>query len=200
MHVWRVELTAVTDEIVELLCPQERARAERLYDLRTRRLWMSSRGVLRALLGRYTQREPSALRFAGGARGKPQLRPPGPSFSLSHSGQLALYAFAAASAVGVDVETTRRPLHEVALARRAFGPAEARRLAELGPAERRREFLRAWVRHEAELKCLGAGTGGAGDAGGRTPWITELEVGRGAAGAVAALQAPHEVRCWDWGT
>ncbi len=207
VHVWRVDLTAVPDEILELLDGEERARGERLASKRDSRLWMSSRGVLRALVGRYVQRDASTLRFATGAHGKPELMPPSGreprprlSFNLSHSGQLALYAFAATGSIGVDVEVPRRPIDEVALAARAFGPAEAQRLEGLDPAERRSEFLRAWVRHEAGLKRRGTGIGraGAGDATGRAPWIAELDVGQGAAAAVALEEPPRELRCWDW--
>ena len=50
LHVWRVELTAVSDDLAELLCAEERARGERLLNKRDAQLWMRSRGVLRALL------------------------------------------------------------------------------------------------------------------------------------------------------
>jgi 4'-phosphopantetheinyl transferase len=209
VDVWRADLEAVSDALCELLCEEERMRAERLLHDRDRRRWTRSRGVLRALLGRYLQSDPSTLRFATGARGKPALafdaaRPP--AFNLAHSDGLALYAFTAQGAVGIDVEVARRPLNDVAVAARLLGAAEARRLQELDPATREREFLRLWVRHEAELKLRGRGIAGTGTgiaagvlrAGGRMPWIAELDVGSRAAGAVALEQPARELRCWDW--
>lgn len=216
MHVWRVELTAVSDELLELLNKGERERAERLLNAGEGQLWARSRGVLRALLGRYLRNGPGTLRFAVGEHGKPELldeatgsaaprkpgsaSPPDLTFNLSHSGALALYAFARAAAVGVDVEVARRPLDEIALAARAFGPAEARRLTVLDPAMRNREFLRLWVRHEAELKCRGSGFGGAraADTSGGKLWISELEMGARAAAAVVVSATPREVRLWRW--
>jgi 4'-phosphopantetheinyl transferase len=201
VHVWRVRLTAVADDLVELLCDEERARAERLAGARERQLWARSRGVLRALLSRYSQRDPSALRFAAAEHGKPELADgAGLCFNLSHSGGLGLYAFTVGCAVGVDVELAPRRIDEAALAARAFGPAEGRRLAGLDPAARRREFLRLWVRHEAELKCLGGGFAGtpADRTAGERPWIAELALDGEAAGAVAASAPPRELRCWDW--
>ena len=104
-----------------------------------------------------------------------------------------------AGPIGVDVEVPRRAIDEVALAARAFGPAEARRLEGLDAARRGQEFLRAWVRHEAQLKCRGTGIGGApAGASGPELWSAQLEVGPGAAGAVAVRQPPSELRCWDW--
>jgi len=102
--------------------------------------------------------------------------------------------------VGVDVELARHLVDAVALAARAFGPAEAERLERLDPDSREREFRRAWVRHEAGLKCLGTGIGAApaAEAGGGSPWIAELEMGERAAAAVAVTEAPSELRCWEW--
>lgn len=215
MHVWRADLTALTDDCRELLSPAEQARADRFARERDRQLWTRAHGVLRALLGRYLARDPSALRFAAGAYGKPELvcEPPGSaptaqrapatlatlSFNLSHSGHLALYAFAATLAVGVDVEVARRAVNEVALAARAFGSAQAQRLAALDPVVREQEFLRAWVRHEAVLKCRGTGIGGAAaQTNGSEPWIAELDVGPRAAAAVALERPPRELCLWEW--
>lgn len=218
VHVWRADLAAVAGDVEELLCGEERARARRMANERDGELWRRSRGLLRALLGRYLQRDPRSLRFAAGEHGKPALAreaggsPPARprasadpasrrelSFNLSHSGGLALYAFSDAGAVGVDVEVARRPIDELAIAARALGAAQARRLRALDPAARRREFLRAWARDEAELKCLGLGVGGApADAGGRGLWVAELELGPGAAAAVAAERPARELRCWEW--
>jgi 4'-phosphopantetheinyl transferase len=211
--VWRVELETVTDDLAGLLCAEERARAERFLSDRDRRRWTRSRGVLRALLGRYLHEDPRTLRFATGAHGKPELRddaigsisasrrnPSRPwrlSFNLSHSGGLALFAFTRTDAVGVDVEVARRPIEEISLAARVLGPAEARRLEGLDPAMRGHEFLRAWTRHEAELKCRGRGIG-AGSASAGELWIAELDVGSRAAAAVALERAPRELRCWHW--
>jgi len=203
---------AVADELGELLCDEERARAERLVSERRRRLWTRSRGVLRALLGRYLQRDPITLRFMRGAHGKPALIAGGsgspvapsftakvqyPSFNLSHSGQLALFAVAATGPVGVDVEVARRPINELAIAARTFGAEEARRLGRLDPVGRQQEFLRAWTGHEAALKCRGSGFGGSNERP-RGLWIAELEVGVKAAGAVALERPARGLYLFDW--
>jgi 4'-phosphopantetheinyl transferase len=214
VHVWRADLTAVTGEVCKLLCGEERSRAERILRERNRELWRRSRGLLRELLGRYLERDPRSLRFTAGAHGKPALvqdalesntakRRPSMararvSFNISHSRGLALYAFADSAAVGVDVEVAHRKVDEVAIAARTFGPAEARRLEELDPAIRQREFRRAWVRHEAKLKCLGVGLGGADSRRGPRPWIAQLEMGPSADGAVAAERSAPGLSCWEW--
>jgi 4'-phosphopantetheinyl transferase len=214
--VWRADLTAVDERLSGLLCEEERARAGRLLGEGHRLLWMRSRGLLRTLLGRYLQLDPRALCFSRDPHGKPSLREPagepshdrrtapaGPaslSFNLSHSGTLALYAFCAGAPVGIDVEADRHPSDELAIAARMLGEQEAARLrAIVDPSVRRLEFLRAWTRYEAELKCLGTGIGaGAAEARGRYTWVAQLEPGPGAAGAVACAREPGELRCWSW--
>jgi len=161
--------------------------------------------VLRMLLGRYLNADPTRLRFGVESNGKPALAQPAGAlrlfFNVSHSGGLALYAFTQAGAVGVDVQVGRGRIDHVAIAARAFGAERARRLEGLAPSKREREFLRAWVSHEALLKCRGTGIGGAPASAGacaREPWIAQLHPGPLAPGAIALEQRPRVMRCWDW--
>jgi 4'-phosphopantetheinyl transferase len=209
VDVWRADLTAASDGLGELLCAEEHERARRLPSERDRRLWIRSRGVLRALLARYLGSDPRALRFAVGAHGKPMLErlgsnPTGVSlcFNLSHSGELALYAVSAKRSVGIDVEVARgRKIDELAIAARVLGPAQARRLAGLAKGARTREFMRAWVANEAAVKCRGAGLGFARPSQGPPTtelWTVELDVGPRAAAAVTVEGGRCELRCWEW--
>jgi len=182
IDVWRADLTAIEDGLEDLLRADERARAERIVPARKRVLWAHSRGVLRALLGRYLERDPRALRFELGPHGKPALASEGPTrpeaaadlrFNLSHSGGLALVAVSAGREVGVDVERTR-PRYTAA-------------------------FLHDWVLREARTKCLGTGLSGpqAGPAA-ADPWTAELDVGPGDYAAVAVEGGECELHRWDW--
>jgi 4'-phosphopantetheinyl transferase len=234
--VWRAELDDVSDEVAGVLSDDEQARAARILSARAAQRWSRSRRVLRELVGRYLERDPRMLRFTTGAHGKPGLvdrckgdaaaldgtsaRPATLPFNISHSGQLALSVFARSGAVGIDVDFARRRSDGVAIAGRAFGREEVRRLEGLQPAIREREILRAWVRHEAALKCLGTGIGGrlvvrSGDEAGpsghqarmsarasdtsvESLWVAELSIGARGAAAVALERAPLELRCWEW--
>ena len=211
-HVWRADLRQVGDQDLRWLSRAERRRAGRFPAAEKGRLWERSRGVLRRLLGAYSETDPAAIQIQPDLRGKPRLagleRAQAICFNLSHSGPMALYAFGAVGDVGVDIEVGRRPIDEVAIARRAFGRAEARRLAMLDPLTRAREFRRAWVRTEAAAKCLGTGLALSAAADPRrpvvrsiptqAPWIIELYLGKDSAAALAAEPAPRAVRCWDW--
>jgi 4'-phosphopantetheinyl transferase len=167
--------------------------------------------VLRELLGRYLDVSPGEVAFRLERRGKPSVAVPVGaaqrlSFNVSHSGPLALYAFSGQAAVGIDVQRARtRRGDESAVAARAFGAPVSARLRQLNQAERQREFLRLWTRHEARLKCIGAGLMGfhryeenAGVPLARV-WLAELDLGtEGAAAAVAVRDHPPDVRCWAW--
>jgi phosphopantetheinyl transferase len=131
-------------------------------------------------------------------------------FNLSHSARAVLCAFSADGSVGVDVEVAGRDRDYAALARRMFGRVEAERLQQLDRPSRELEFLRLWTRREAELKCCGSGFRGASPVGAalgtersaRTTWhpmwIAGLDVGLGAAAAVASAFTPASVELCDW--
>jgi 4'-phosphopantetheinyl transferase len=199
LHVWRAELETLTDDVLGSLSVSESARAARFPHAHRGLLWARARAVLRELLARYCEIEPAALELTVDQHGKPDLAPSAQGrsvcFNLSHSGPLAVYAFTPAAPVGIDVQVApTRPTNLAALARRAFGAEQGGRLARLDPAHRAREFLRAWARREASLKCRGDDIGAAA-AG---VWVTDLHVGRGAAAAVAVQSKPHALRCWSW--
>lgn len=197
VHVWQADLDQAGEELFGLLSGEEQARAARLVSARDRRRWAHSRGVLRALLGLYLDTDPAVLRFRTGEQGKPALEPPEISFSLSHSAGVALYAIAPTAAVGIDIELAQRSIDELAVARRIFEPGVAARLEALPPAERSREFLSSWVRHEAEVKRLGIGIGSPLPPATQRAWCTDLDLDVGA-GALAVDPQPSELRCWSW--
>jgi 4'-phosphopantetheinyl transferase len=208
VDVWRADLEAIGDGLEDLLCAEELTRAARIVPARKRVLWARSRGMLRELLGRYLDRDPRTLRFVLGPHGKPALAFEGPThpgptedlrFNLSHSGCLALVAVTSGREVGVDVEVPRGPLDELAIAERVLGSEQARRLAALNSRARARAFLRAWVAHEAVVKCLGLGL--ATPLEGSPPadlWTAAVDVGPRAAAAVAIAGGPCEPRIRDW--
>jgi 4'-phosphopantetheinyl transferase len=212
VDVWRAGLAAAGEHERALLSTDERARADRFARAQDGARWAAARGILRALLARCTGTDPRELRFAEGPHGKPALADSARvRFNLSHSGDVALYAVTLDREVGIDVELPRRTVDAVAIARRVLGAAEAARLAALDPPAREREFLRAWVRWEAVLKCRGTGIGGAHEpaaaggspaaaapANGVAPWIHDLDPGPPAAAALAVERGPCHVRRWRW--
>jgi 4'-phosphopantetheinyl transferase len=164
VHVWRVDLEAspaVIERCVAILSPSERVRAERYVFERHRRRWTVARAALRLLLGRYLNAEPGTLEFKLNKFGKPSLATPSAEgkieFNLSHSAEMALYAFTRGRLVGVDVEYMRDDLDYDGMARHSFSLQEQDILRKLVGEEKRQAFFRGWTCKEAYAKALGKG-------------------------------------------
>jgi 4'-phosphopantetheinyl transferase len=144
--------------LFEVLSADERERALRFVTETLTSRYVIARATLRILLGERLACDPAALRFDYSTNGKPSLRGLELSFNVSHSGALAVYAFAEGEVpLGIDVEEVR-PLSEMHdLARRFFAPEEWRALAEVDVPLQTAAFFHCWTRKEAYLKALGDG-------------------------------------------
>lgn len=89
--------------------------------------------------------------------GKPGLVDhPHVAFNVSHSADLALFAFASECDIGVDVEHLR-PLEPIPMSYSYFSRPECEELADLPHARRLGAFFDGWVRKEAVIKADGRG-------------------------------------------
>lgn len=114
----------------------ERARARAFVREADRDRYRVAHVVLRRLLGAYLARDPEAVELVrepcpgcGGPHGHPAVADAPLHFSLSHSGELALFAFAD-TRVGIDVETEPSPDVSAEVAA-MLHPAECAELAAL---------------------------------------------------------------------
>ena len=151
---------AVSDErYTELegtLCSEERGRAKNLAPVMARR-FVIARGMLRGLLADFTGASATSLRFRYGTSGKPSLAGHDIHFNISHSAEVALFAFAPDRAVGIDVENLRPVRRLLDVAQRFLSEDDVRLLVDAPPGERDGTFLKAWVVREARLKAEGKG-------------------------------------------
>ncbi len=162
VHLWRISRESTAEQTAALqrfLSADEQVRAARYRAARDRRRYVVTRGVLRALLGRYLGVEPAAVHLQYQRYGKPVLAGPSATlrFNLSHSGELALFAVTQRRELGVDVERVRPDFGGMAVARRFFAPREVATLQALAPDEQSRAFFRCWTRKEAYIKARGEG-------------------------------------------
>src|SRR5207244_12129586 len=121
-----------------------------------RQRFIVARGVLRDLLGRYLQTQPSQINFVYNAFGKPELSPEFANrlkFNLSHSAGFALIAIATASNVGVDLEYIRAQSDYADIARRFFSAAEVDYLSALPSHLFAETFFSCCPTNEAYLKA-----------------------------------------------
>jgi 4'-phosphopantetheinyl transferase len=135
-------------------------------------------------------------------------------FNVSHSGALALYAFAWQEPVGVDLEEIRPMADRDLIAARFFRPAEACLLRRLGPEDHLQTFYQLWTQKEAVIKANGGDLDDALSPGhfstgasrprtrGRTSeqsWtVTRLHPAPGYAAAVALAGVNPHLHCWQW--
>ena len=162
VHLWKKTLDASLDEVercYEVLCPQERARAQRFLVERPRRAFILTRGTLRLLLGKYLDRAPRALSFRYTRFGKPLMNEGNElRFNVSHTDGMALLAFVRGSELGVDVEKIRPVQSMKDLANRFFSVSERQNLDELeSKDDLQAAFFRCWTRKEAYIKGKGEG-------------------------------------------
>jgi 4'-phosphopantetheinyl transferase len=207
VHIWKAHLDPAEDLFelcARLISDTERARAAAFCFDNDRRRWIMARGILRDLLGRYLKVPPQFVRIESQKNGKPYvIASPGLEFNLSHSAEIAVYAFCL-KAVGIDVEKKRLIPEAVELASRYFSSEEQLLVKESDPAERSAAFLRCWSRKEALLKASGSGLSHLltrfSPSESAPAWtIANVDVGEGYVAAVAMHPAfaYSKVRNWN---
>jgi len=157
IHVVPVLLESAPGEAAwSLLDSDEAARARAFTAPRAQAAFVHCRALLRSLLGACLDQPPSSLVFAYNDFGKPSLAAHSDfCFNVSHSGGVALLAFAAGAPIGVDIERLR-PMHRaLALAERFFSQQESFALRSLAAGAIDTAFLSCWTRKEAAVKALG---------------------------------------------
>ena len=164
IHVWQASLVvseATLQQLTSTLSSKEQNRAASFHFDKDRTRWMVARAVLRILLARYLNTDPHHLDFDTNLYGKPFLTHPSlPTplqFNLSHSGDLALYAFTYARHIGIDIEYKRAGIDYDALARVSFAPNERAALRSLPDSLQHDAFYNCWSRKEAYIKARGKG-------------------------------------------
>jgi 4'-phosphopantetheinyl transferase len=214
VHLWRAALNITADkenEYLALFNAEERLRAARFHFPLHRRRFIAARGMLRELLGRYLNVEPAQVNFSYQERGKPFLADTTLQFNVSHSHDLAVFAFTLFSAVGVDVEKTEMKFND-SVAKRYFHALEYSQLHSLPEAEQAREFFRIWSRKEALIKAIGEGVyfslssfSALGDAvslnvnGEKSIWyVQDFESQSGYQSAFATQTPTPEITCFDY--
>ena len=164
VHLWRLDLPARARGVEDwklILSSDEKTRAARYHREIDRQYFITTRATLRQILGSYLSADPRALTFVYSAKEKPSLGGPeassGIEFNVSHSGNMALLAFARKREIGVDVEQIRRDFDTGQIAARFFSAAEQRQLAALPEEQRSEAFFLCWTRKEAYIKATGKG-------------------------------------------
>jgi 4'-phosphopantetheinyl transferase len=164
VHVWFARLNRTPARLSRMrtvLNPEEKARADRfLMDVHRNR-FVAGRALLRDLLAGYLDQPPEAICFAYNEWGKPVLAPGFAvrdlRFNLSHSQDLAMYAFVLERDVGVDLEMIRSQVANERIAENFFSRREVETLRALPRELQEEAFFNCWTRKEAYVKARGQG-------------------------------------------
>lgn len=164
VQLWRVDIEAIRAEESrwqKVLSSDESTRASRFHFPADRQRFVATRALLRTILAGYLATDPKRLSFSYSKREKPSLGPDhatrGVTFNVSHSGGIALLAFARRREIGIDVEQVRGDFDVEAIARRFFSAHELEQLAALPNEKKFEAFFRCWTRKEAYIKATGEG-------------------------------------------
>jgi len=147
--------------LATLLSEPERERANRFVFDRDRRRFIVARARLRQFLSTRLATPPESVGLIYGKHGKPALAAPyadsGVRFNVTHSAEIAAYAFSTRREIGIDVEAVRTIPDADAIAARFFSPRENEAYLALNLRDRAQGFFNCWTRKEAFIKAIGDG-------------------------------------------
>jgi len=161
IHIWRMFLnqpTEKTQQLSQILSPEENNKANRFYFEKDRHKFILSRGTLRTILSQYLNFPPQNLKFTYSKQGKPTLLTETPIyFNLSHSHEITLYAITLNREIGIDLEFLRPITEAENIVKNYFSNKESALFNTISSDQKPEAFFNAWTRKEAYLKATGQG-------------------------------------------
>jgi 4'-phosphopantetheinyl transferase len=164
VHVWCANLRTAPKRLNDswnLLLDDEKNKANKFISVQAKENFIISRGILRLLLSKYIGIVPEKLVFKQGEYGKPyalldtdQLPI---QFNISHSKDLALFAFTLDSQLGIDIEYIQKDFSYEEIAPQFFSKQENAVLFSLPKEQKLEAFFTCWTRKEAFIKAIGEG-------------------------------------------
>ncbi len=190
-------------ELFSFLSQEERDRALKFRFEANQVEFIVARGVLRKVLGKCLNLAPRSVGLLYGKYGKPRLNSASSlQFSVSHAGDLVVYALSLNRRIGIDVERFCSIPDLDAVAERFFFDEELLELLRLEGEKKENRFFEFWTRGEALLKWCGKGMAepeyrqrlkrrfnGS---------IVPLRPAAGYFGAVAVSGQDFELATWQW--
>jgi 4'-phosphopantetheinyl transferase len=164
IHVWKCKLEVDHVERIRFwssLSCEEKLRAVRFRRVVDRNRFVVTHGRLREILGFYAELAPYEIVLLSEENGKPvlgsALRAKRVDFNITHSGDVALFAFGRHRNIGIDVEKIEEGLGIQSIAETCLSISEQALLSNLSSKDRATGFFNCWTRKEAYLKARGDG-------------------------------------------
>jgi 4'-phosphopantetheinyl transferase len=145
----------------KLLSDTERRRADRFAFDRDRNRFIVARAKLREMLANRLNVRPESVELTYGVHGKPALArrfaDSDLRFNVSHSDDVAVYAFSFGREIGIDIEVVRSIPDADEIAAQCFSRRENEAYHALDSSDKPLGFLCCWTRKEAFVKAIGDG-------------------------------------------
>jgi 4'-phosphopantetheinyl transferase len=160
-HVWRADLNlneGFQNSFLNLLSADEKNRAKKFRFAKDSQNFIVARGILRLLIGKYLEINPAEVSFQYSEFGKPSIAHNNSlQFNISHSQNIALFAFTKKFNIGIDVEFVNPNIEVKEIATSFFSTNEIKNLLALPEQQQTLGFFYCWTRKEAFIKAVGEG-------------------------------------------
>ncbi|WP_203257044.1 4'-phosphopantetheinyl transferase family protein [Hyunsoonleella ulvae] len=160
-HLWLVDVNdteVLLETLSSFLSNEELHKAEKFKFEKDRKVSIISRGVLRLLLSKYLNTNPSNIKFIYGQYGKPIVtNKENITFNVSHSSNKIIIGFTKGYDIGVDVELIKYNFDLVNIAENFFSKSEINLLSKFQPKDYPIGFYRCWTRKESFIKAKSKG-------------------------------------------
>lgn len=167
IDVWLACYPEISDshlhaEYRRLLTEEERGKEFRFYFPDDQRRYLVTRAMVRTVLSRYLDVDPTDWRFANNEYGRPAISnlshaECGLCFNISHTRGMIALGVTQRRELGVDVENIRTRDVPLAIADRFFAAAEVEELATVPPERQQDRFFEYWTFKESYIKARGMG-------------------------------------------
>jgi 4'-phosphopantetheinyl transferase len=166
IHLWLAFYDELDDPALHaayrrLLNAQELEQEPRFYFARDRLRYLVTRALVRTVLSRYAQVQPSDWIFSSNEYGRPEIANAqvdrNLSFNISHTHALIVLGVTCSGALGVDVENIAERAVSIDIADRYFSRHEVVALNAVPAAHQQRRFFEYWTFKEAYIKARGMG-------------------------------------------
>ncbi|MDX1953725.1 MAG: 4'-phosphopantetheinyl transferase superfamily protein [Verrucomicrobiota bacterium] len=161
IHVWAASLEGGDIGLrSSILSSFELNRALRFHFQRDRTRYINGRYLLRQLLAGYLKLDPASISLACDSFGKPRLggrHHQNLQFNVTHSNEVALFAFSWGNELGIDIEHVRALPDLELIAANFFTSSERQAIFAMPRPLQPHGFFRCWTRKEAFLKAVGLG-------------------------------------------
>jgi len=164
VHIWNFNLDRikpVQNRLDKILSDDELVRANKFHFDIDKDRYICSRGLLRILLGIYTDIPSNQINFTFNEYGKPYLLSDQNNndlhFNLSHSKNFMSVGFVKNALIGMDVELMKPFKDHLEIAKRFFSANEFEQLISFPAEKLLNGFYSCWTAKESVIKLSGEG-------------------------------------------